>query len=434
MSDWRITKLRDLCTLITKGTTPSTLGHPFTTSGSNFVKAEAVTPDGFIDCSTFTFVDKATHETVLKRARLEEGDVLFSMAGVSIGKTAVVPSSILPANTNQAGGIIRCDRMKADPRFIHYYLKNPRFNEYLNSLVAQSAQPNLNLTEIGDLPIRHPNLAEQGRIADILSTLDERIATNRRTNHTLEEMSQALFKSWFVDFDPVVAKSEGRKPFGMSDDIAALFPDSFEESELGAVPKGWRVESLASEFLITMGQSPPGTSYNEHGEGTLFFQGRGEFGQRYPTPRLFTKAPTRLAKAYDTLVTVRAPVGDINQCLNDCCIGRGLAAIRHNQDSKAYTFYRFRNLTAEFESFNGDGTLFGSLTGDGLRGIKHVVPPKSVRVAFEAIAGTIDDKVRLNHIESETLTKMRDSLLPQLISGEVNLKSANQLCAEATAA
>jgi type I restriction enzyme S subunit len=141
-----------------------------------------------------------------------------------------------------------------------------------------------------------------------------------------------------------------------------------------------------------------------------------------------------MASAGDTLVTVRAPVGDINQAISDCCIGRGLASVQHKANLRSYTFYRFKNLRAEFEQFNGDGTLFGSVTGEGLRGIKHVEPPATIQAAFDEIAAKLDSKVEAIHHENDLLKKTRDTLLPALISGELELGNPESLHVEATAA
>ena len=255
--EWDEVRLGDLSEVITKGTTPTSLGFRFTDTGINYVKSESVTFDGWIDRSKFARIDEETH-TALKRSQLKEADVLFSMAGVYIGKTAVVPKDILPANTNQAVGIVRLDQTRAHPRFIDYFLRNPSYNLFLNNLVSQSAQPNLNLTEIRNLPIALPPLAEQKAIAAVLGALDDKIELNRRMNATLEAMARALFQSWFVDFDPVrrnldFTRSRGergeeekkfqpassplrasaspRDPFdALAPATAALFPGSFQDS------------------------------------------------------------------------------------------------------------------------------------------------------------------------------------------------------------
>ena len=145
-----------------------------------------------------------------------------------------------------------------------------------------------------------PPLPEQKTIAHILGTLDDKIELNRRMNATLEAMAQALFQSWFVDFDPVRAKLDGRHPAGLDAVTAAIFPDHFQDSPLGHIPQNWTAGTLSEGFNLTMGQSPPGDTYNEDGNGIPFYQGRTDFGFRFPTRRIYCTAPTRYAKPTHT--------------------------------------------------------------------------------------------------------------------------------------
>src|SRR4051794_36837700 len=174
-----------------------------------------------------------------------------------------------------------------------------------------TVQATLNLKEIRQLPLPWPPKTIRDSIASIGSALDDKIELNRRMNATLEAMARALFQSWFVDFDPVRAKLDSSRSTGLDPATAALFPNEFEDSELGPIPKGWRAGTVLEEFDLTMGQSPPGTTYNEEGRGIPLYQGKPDFGFRFPTRRFFCTAPTRYAKTGDTLVSVRAPVGDI---------------------------------------------------------------------------------------------------------------------------
>ncbi|MHB8304012.1 MAG: restriction endonuclease subunit S [Acidobacteriaceae bacterium] len=144
----------------------------------------------------------------------------------------------MPANTNQAVGTIRLDKTKAVPRFVHYALRSPECQDFIRRSGAQSAQPNFNLQEIGRLPIPDLSMPEQHAIAEILGAIDDRIQLTSRANVTLETCAAIIFKSWFVDFDPVRAKAEGREPEGMDAATAALFPSEFRESERGRAPLG----------------------------------------------------------------------------------------------------------------------------------------------------------------------------------------------------
>ena len=261
----------------------------------------------------------------------------------------------------------------------------------------------------------------QRAIARILGSLDDKIELNRRMNRTLEELAAAIFKSWFVDFDPVVARAEGRQPFGMDAETAALFPAAFEGSEVGPVPVGWRMGKVGDLFELTMGQSPPGTTYNEDGLGIPFYQGRTDFGFRFPTRRVYCTAPTRFAEPGDTLVSVRAPVGDVNMAGEHCAIGRGLAAVRHKGGSRSFTYYAMRSLREEFDVFEGEGTLFGSISSGGFRNIKVIIPDPRVIAAYEWLAYPLDQSIENNERESLTLAAIRDALLPKLMSGEIRV-------------
>jgi len=288
-----------------------------------------------------------------------------------------------------------------------------------------------------------PPLKEQRAIACILGSLDDKIELNRRMNRTLEEMARAIFKSWFIDFDPVRAKAAVRREHPkwtdeqvsraacpkLKPEIARLFPDSFEDSELGEIPKGWATSTVNEEFQLTMGQSPPGETYNETGDGLPFYQGRADFGFRFPKRRVFCTAPTRLAKRGDTLVSVRAPVGDLNMAIEDCAIGRGLGSIRHRSGSRSFTYYAMRALESQFEIFEAEGTVFGSISKKDFHKLTVVSPSESVVAQFENIVCPFDDAIERNEQESGTLAALRDTLLPQLVSGELRIKDAERIVA-----
>jgi type I restriction enzyme S subunit len=313
----------------------------------------------------------------------------------------------------------------------------------------------------------------QLKIAKILGSLDDKIELNRQTNQSLEQISQAILKSWFVDFEPVKAKDHIRKLGGNSKQIekaaqaiisgavnledilkgsdltdinakieskldakmalqkneqqnelaetARLFPDSLVESELGLMPNGWGTQKLEQGFNITMGQSPPGHTYNENKIGMAFFQGRRDFGWRYPKNRVYCTEPKRKAKAGDTLLSVRAPVGDINFATIDCCIGRGLAAIRHKSGCEIYTYYSMTELRHQLQFCYSDGTVFNSINQKDLRSIRLIRTPSSIVSRFGKILKASESQIRNNKDQSVFLTELRDALLPKLLAGELKV-------------
>lgn len=296
----------------------------------------------------------------------------------------------------------------------------------LNHLKDGTSNPTHSRAAFGAQLLPIPPFAEQQAIAHILRTLDYKIELNRRMNETLEAMAQALFKSWFVDFDPVRAKAEGRDS-GLPRTLAQLFPARYVDSDLGEVPEGWGTGRLDDEFDVTMGQSPPGDTYNEAGDGLPFYQGRTDFGLRFPTPRVYCTRPTRCAKAGDTLVSVRAPVGDTNLATEDCAIGRGVAAVRHKTGSRSYSFQLMRSLKDVFAQFEAEGTVFGSIGKKDFHAIACVLPPREIVAEFERRFSAIDSRVEVNERESRTLTALRDTLLPKLISGELRVNAERLL-------
>ena len=360
-----------------------------------------------------------------ERFMLAEGDLIFarrSLTAEGAGKCCVVLEINEPTTFESSIIRARPDRLKVEPLYLYYFFNSAPGIHSLDTIRRQVAVAGITGGDLSRLEIPVPSLPEQRAIAHILGTLDDKIELNRRMNATLEAMAQALFKSWFVDFDPVRAKAEGRIS-GLSKQVADLFPDSFEDSELGEIPKGWRVGSVDDDFDLTMGQSPPGETYNETGVGLPFYQGCTDFGFRFPTRRIYCTAPTRLGKAGDTLVSVRAPVGDINMATEDCAIGRGVAAVRHKTGSRSYSYQFMQSIEEVFARFEAEGTVFGSIGKKDFHAIACVNPPRELVLAYEARVSPLDDHLEVNERESRTIAALRDALLPKLVSGEIRVKS-----------
>ena len=167
---------------------------------------------------------------------------------------------------------------------------------------------------------------------------------------------------------------------------------------------------------IIMGQSPPGESYNTEGRGIMFFQGRAEFGQFFPTPNLFTDQPKRLASKGDILISVRAPVGDINIAIEDCCIGRGLAAVRSNSGCQAYMHHLIDSIRSNFDQYNGTGTVFGSINKNELNSLTmHIVDSETMKEC-NSILSEIDAAIKHMHDKNELLIKIRMLLISKFLS------------------
>ena len=187
----------------------------------------------------------------------------------------------------------------------------------------------------------------------------------------------------------------------------------------------WKEGFLSDVADITMGQSPSGSSYNEDGIGTIFFQGRAEFGFRFPSVRLFTTEPKRMARANDTLMSVRAPVGDLNVAHTDCCIGRGLAAIHSKTNHQSFVHYTMFSLKKQLDVFNGEGTVFGSINRNSLNEMPIIIPSDETLDEFESLVSPMDKVIRNNYDEIYRLESIRDYLLPKLMSGELDISNIN---------
>jgi type I restriction enzyme S subunit len=177
------------------------------------------------------------------------------------------------------------------------------------------------------------------------------------------------------------------------------------------------VVRCASEFNVTMGQSPPGETYNEAGVGAPFYQGRRDFGSRYPARRVYCSSPKRYANAGDTLVTVRAPVGNVNMAAERCCVGRGVAAVRHRSGAITYTYEAMRSLRDDFADFEAGGTVFGSISGREFASLPVVMPPRGVIASFEDLVAPLEREIAGLYANTTSITELRDCLLPRLLDG-----------------
>lgn len=362
-----------------------------------------------------------------RRTQLDGDELLITLVG-NPGECVVVQPHMKGWNPARAIAALRL-KDSSLRTYLKTVLESRAGKHLIDAVLNTTVQKTLNLKDIKRLPIPVPPDEVVRGITQFADALTTRITLLRETNATLEAIAQALFKSWFVDFDPVRAKQEGRAPEGMDEATVALFSDGFEESGLGMVPKGWRYSTVGESFVLTMGQSPPGDTYNENEEGLPFYQGRTDFGFRFPTQRVYCTAPTRLAEPGDTLVSVRAPVGDVNMALETCCLGRGVAGVRHPKNHRSFVFYTLRELRSRFDLFDSEGTVFGSINKKDFQALPVIEPSVDTLTAFDSTVAPIDRRIVENEQQIRTLSELRDTLLPRLISGQLRLPEAEALAA-----
>ena len=340
--------------------------------------------------SSTAYTDKTYSQDVF----LTKGDYVFSWSGNPETSIDIYKYNLSDGWLNQHIFKVTPKTEIIDKGFFFYLMKF--LKPYFKKIATNKQTTGLGHVTISDLQrmsVALPPLPTQQKIAAILSSLDDKIELNNKINTNLEQQAQALFKNWFVDFEP----------FG------------------GKMPEGWKVGKLSEIAEITMGQSPDGKSYNENGIGTVFYQGRAEFGTRFPTRRLFTTEPKRIAKKFDTLMSVRAPVGDLNIANEDCCIGRGLAAIHSKDNHQSFVHYTVLALRSQLDIFNGEGTVFGCINRDALNNMEIVIPAKNELDKFEQIVASLDADIYNRSEENDRLGNIRDTLLPKLMNGEITV-------------
>ena len=395
--EWKEVRLGDVCSKIGSGATPSGGKEAYKGGDYHLIRSQNVLDFAFSKDGLASINDEQANK--LKNVEIIQGDVLLNITGDSVARCCIVPSEILPARVNQHVAIIRPRKEELDKDYLLYYLQYNK-RQLLQIASAGATRNAITKAMIENLILPCPkSLEDQRRIASILSSLDRKIELNNKINADLEEMAQAIFKNWFVDFE-------------------SFKNGKFVDSELGMIPEGWKVGTLEDIAEITMGQSPAGNSLNENREGMIFYQGSSDFGFRFPSIRVFTTEPKRLAVANSVLFSVRAPVGDINVAKEECCIGRGVASIKSKYGHDSYLFYTMKSLHKLFDSFDGEGTVFGSINKKTLSAIQILLPSDGIVEQFNNIASSFDNRIRSLSEENSRLSTLRDTLLPRLMSGE----------------
>ena len=325
---------------------------------------------------------------------LKPGSLIVTMTDLSktidtLGFSALVPTSDRIYLHNQRIGLVHSISNSIDKQYLYWFMRTPGYQRTIAATSSGSTVHHTSPDRICETEIELPGLEIQKRIAGFLDSFEEKIETNNKINDNLQQQAMALFSKLF----PLAGKADAAN--GILSDIA----------------------------VITMGQSPSGESYNEIGNGVVFFQGRAEFGFRFPSVRLFTTEPKRMASYGDTLVSVRAPVGDLNIAHEDCCVGRGLAAVHSNNGHPSFILYTMLSLRNQLDVYNGQGTVFGSINRKAMNELSVFIPSNQEMDAFERLARPIDAMIRKNHDENVRLNKLRDTLLPRLMSGEIDVSS-----------
>jgi type I restriction enzyme S subunit len=376
-------------------------------------------------------------ETVFSRMPeflLKAGDIVFGRKG-AVERSAQVQPDEDGYFLGSDGIRIRLNVEECDPKFISYQLQTQAHRNWMIQHAAGTTMPSLNEGIILRIPIVLKPLAEQRAIAGVLGALDDKIELNRRMNATLESMARALFQSWFVDFDPVRAKLDGRQPVGMDDETAGLFPEHLEESPLGHIPKAWEVCSLASKIELLSGGTPK-TTEPDYWDGEIPWYSVKDAPsetdvwviqtEKQITTLGIENSAAQVLPEGTTIISARGTVGKLAlvgtpMAMNQSCYGvRGLKGY-----ANYFTYFSIRQATADLQQ-RTHGTVFDTITRQTFETLECIFPPAPLTQAFDRAVKPLLMQILYNSTQSHTLAEVRDTLLPKLLSGEISVYHINK--------
>ena len=432
-SGWHTATIEEIAEKVAMGPFGSSIKvETFVPEGVPIISGQHLHSSRVDDGPDFNFISHE-HAQRLANANVMRGDIILTHRG-TIGQVAYIPehSQFDRYVVSQSQFYIRCNKSKAVPEFVVMYFRSPEGQHQLLANTSQVGVPSIAqpVTYLRTIEIPLPPFSEQRAIAHILGTLDDKIELNRRMNETLEEMARALFKSWFVDFDPVRAKMEGRHT-GLPPDVDVLFPDRLVDSELGEIPEGWEVGVLDDAIELLSGGTPR-TSVASYWDGDIPWYTAKDAPSlsdvfALDTERTITQAgvensSTKILPVGTTIITARGTVGrlaclGIPMAMNQTCYG-----IQGAQGySDFFTYWTVRKAVDELQS-RTHGTIFDTITRQTFKIVDMVLPPVNVTEAFECTVNPIMGRILNNLHESQALTDQRDVLLPKLVSGELRIR------------
>lgn len=380
---------------------------PVGTEGLPLIATNCVVPANlYPSYETTRFVSDETYKTWFRGHPLP-GDILFVCKG-SPGRTNLVPDPV-DFCIAQDMVAVRADPNKVDPTYLFAALRSSMVQSQIDNLHVGTMIPHFKKGDFGKLNIPVPSREVQTAIGHYYLAVSQRITLLSETNSTLEAIAQALFKSWFVDFDPVRAKMEGRAPEGMDEATAALFPDGFKESALGLVPKGWCIGELQDLLVLQRGFDLPS---DDRVPGAFpIIAASGPSGTH----------ESAMAKGPGVVTGRSGVLGKVFLELDDYWpLNTTLWVKEFKAATPCYAYEVLRCL--DFGSFNA-GSAVPTLNRNHIHGLKYLIPSQRCVEAYESVAMGFHERVRLNRLQAQTLATLRDTLLPRLISGQLRLNS-----------
>jgi type I restriction enzyme S subunit len=374
----------------------------------------------------------------LDKFRLRNRDIVMAMTGATIGKAGRVRTDD-SIYLNQRVAKISAKAGNEFDDFIFALVSQQGFDMLVLNNASGSAQANVSADGIGRILVPELSPDEQLQIGRTIAALDDKVELNRWMNETLEATARVIFKSWFVDFDPVRVKAEGRQPFGMDAETTALFPDSFQDSALGKIPKSWDVRSIGDVVTI-VGGSTPRTDQPGFWDGKVNFATPKDMSPlRTPilleTERRITESGVQqissgLLPKGTVLLSSRAPIGYLAIAEVPVTVNQGIIAMICDKELPNLYVLQWTKENLDTIIANANGTTFLEISKSNFRPIKALVPPAPVLSQFLRIVEPLYRRMLNNVIETNTLAAIRDALLPKLISGEIRVKDTEKMVGE----
>ncbi|QAA92440.1 restriction endonuclease subunit S [Pollutimonas thiosulfatoxidans] len=434
-SEWPLVKISDVCA-VGDGAHSKV---ERTSKGVLYLTSKNI-GNGTLKLDKFDFISEESFNKLFPlhskaTRRPQPGDVLIGIIG-TFGNAYVYKESD-HFGFSSSIGILRPALQKLIPEYLYYVISSPRFKQIHASADGGSVQGYTNIPSIKNIPIPLPPLKIQKKISSFLGTLDDRITLLRETNKILESIAQTIFKSWFVDFDPVRAKMEGSQPEGMDEATAALFSDSFEESELGLIPSGWKIKTVG-DVTTALGGATPSTK-------TEAFWTPEEFHWTTPKDLSGSTSPVLLnterhisaaglAKISSGLLPVgtllmssRAPIGYLTISRIPVAINQGYIAMPPDGELAPLFMYFWCKMNMDVIKGHANGSTFMEISKKAFRPIPIIAPSSGILDGFTQVVESLFNKISINTEQADALSSLRDTLLPRLISGQLRLPEAQEL-------
>lgn len=384
---------------------------------------------GRLELETAYKISLEDFEEINRRSQVHQWDLLLTMIG-TVGEVCVVDDSE-PDFAIKNVGLLKCgSELKA--KWLYYFLRSPKGKTLIEERKKGSTQQYISLAEIRKLPISYPNdPARMQLVIDTLASFDDRISTLRETNANLEAIAQTLFNSWFVDFDPVRAKIEGRVPEGMDEATAALFPDSFEELELGAVPRGWSFKRLDEVSDVGIGKTPPRKEpewFSETGEDVPWVSIRdmGSSGVYIANTTEFLVAQAidrfnvRRVPDNTVLLSFKLTVGRVSITDGEMTTNEAIAHCKLGSEAPLPTEFIYLYLKQfNFGGLGSTSSIAEAVNSKTIKSIPIIVPSDEIVSAFNRLISGIFQRLKESERQAKTLADLRDTLLPRLISSQL---------------